>query len=184
MTFSTLIPLYNNNDFLGLFGINMHFNDLVDMANRDGFNSIVLLNEDDSKKITHDLSYSKLFIDNCYVVNSNADKYLVRLLKENSLDSFCKNWDEDYKISEKSDHLISKYIIKNEFGESIATIFIFKTIETIDLGDLELIQKAHIIGSALLILVLAFMMNYSYLITNRYKPNSIFFLTFYSFCTF
>ena len=171
MTFSSKIPLYENNKFIGLFGVNMHFNSLVDSYSKEGFNSIVLLNEKDSKKIIQDMSYSKLFIDNCYVVNANADKYLVRLLKENTLKTFCENWDNDYKINKKSDHLISKYIIKNEFGEPKSMIFIFKSIDEIDLIDLELIQQIHIIATILFLFILLFLINYMYMIARTKELN-------------
>ena len=162
MTISSKTPVYHNGRFLGFFGVNMHFDSFVDIFTQGGFNSIILLNEKDSNLINQDLSYSNLFINKCYVVNRNVDKYLVKVLKENDLNSFCKDWDKDYKVNKQSDHLISKYNIQDSTGLLKSTVFIFKSLDEIDLEDLEVMQQIHLTATILLVVFLGFLTAYSY----------------------
>lgn len=164
MTFTNKIPIYEKDKFLGLFGVNLHFDALVEVFVETGFNSVILLNEVDSKKIVQDLSYSKKFVGECYVVNSNANNYLLKVLKQNGVDKFCENWDKTFMINEQSDHLVSKFIIKNSDNVPIAKAIIFKSIDEINFEDLSFLQKAHIISTILLILMLGFLVNYIYLL--------------------
>ena len=162
MTISSKIPVYHSGKFLGFFGVNMHFDSFVDIFTDGGFNSIILLNEKDSNLINQDVSYSNLFIDKCYVVNRNVDKYLVKVLKENNLNTFCKDWEKEYKVNRQSDHLISKYIIYDSNGVEKSTVFIFKSLDDIDLEDLEVMQDIHITATIVLIIVIGLIIIYLY----------------------
>ena len=162
MTISSKTPIYHKGKFLGFFGVNMHFDSFVEIFTNGGFNSIVLLNEKDSSLINQDVSYSNLFINKCYVVNRNVDKYLVKVLKENDLNSFCEDWEKEYKVNRQSDHLVSKYIIQDNKGIAKSTVFIFKSLDDIDLEDLEVMQQIHIIATVVLVVVLGFFIAYLY----------------------
>ena len=162
LNITSMTPVYNKGVFLGFFVVNMHFDSFLDIFTEDGFNSIILLNEKDSSLINQDVSYSNLFIDKCYVVNRNVDKYLVKILKENDLKSFCKEWDKEYKINKQSDHLVSKYYIEDSKGILKSTVFIFKSLDDIDLEDLEVMQEIHITATVIFIIMLGFMTIYVY----------------------
>jgi chemotaxis protein CheY-P-specific phosphatase CheC/DNA-binding Lrp family transcriptional regulator len=164
LTISNKIPIYDNEDFLGLFGVNIHFDALVDIFSNEGFNSVIILNKDDSKKIFQEISYSKKFVGDCYVVNSNADDYLVKIIKNNLTDYCGKIWDENYKINESTDHLVTYYSIKDASGMEIAKAIIFKSIEQIDFEDLEFIEQTHIIATAIIIVLFGFLINYLYVV--------------------
>jgi hypothetical protein len=160
LTISNKIPIYFKDRFLGLFGVNIHFDTLVDIFAKEGFRSVILLNKLDSKNIFQELSFSKKFIGDCYIVNSNAEKYLLKIIK-NNLDEFCNDkWETPFKVNESTDHLISRYTIKNEAGNEIAQVMIFKSIDEIDFQDLGFFQTTHIAGTVFLILLVAFFVNY------------------------
>jgi hypothetical protein len=164
MTFTNKIPIYQESVFLGLFGVNIHFDALVDFFAKDGYNTVILLNKNDSKNIRQDLSYSKKFIGDHYVVNSNADDYLIRYIKQNQSDDKWNNDDTEFEVSLQSEHLISKYNIKDINNKVIAKAFIFKSLDEIPLQDLSFMQKAHILATIFLMLLIAFVIKYFYTI--------------------
>ena len=164
LTISTKIPIMKNNTFIGFFGVNIQFDTLVEIFAKDGFKIVIMLNEKDSGNINNDLSYSKKFVDDFYVVNSNADNYFIRLLKEDNIETLFEDWDEDYLIHEQSDQLISRYTIKDNENLSKARVFIFKSIDEIDFVDLEFIQKVHVIATIMLIIAMAFLVNFLFVL--------------------
>ncbi|MEA2051173.1 MAG: hypothetical protein U9O56_10665 [Campylobacterota bacterium] len=164
MTLTNKIPIYQKDKFLGLFGVNIHFDSLVDLFAKSGFQSVILLNEIDSKNIVQELSYSKKFVGDCYVVNSNASSYLLKLLKQTDVEMFCGTWEDEYLISKKSDHLVSKFIIKNKDNISVAKAIIFKPLDEINYEDLDFFQKIHILLTIFIIILCLFLIKYFYMI--------------------
>ena len=160
MKLTNKIPIYERDKFLGLFGVNLNFDALVDVFVKDEFDSVILLNMLDSRKIIHELSYSKRFIGEYYVVNSNANTYLLKVLKQNGVKQFYDNWDSSFIINKESNHLVSKFIIKDSRNLPIAKIIIFKSIDEIIFEDLDFFQNTHIIVTILLIMLVAFFINY------------------------
>ncbi len=160
MTISNKIPIYFKERFLGLFGVNIHLDSLVDTFAKEGFRTVIILNKLDSKNIFQELSYSKKFVGDCYVVNNNAENYLLKIIK-NNFEEFCNTkWEGSFKVNGQTDHLISRYTIKNEAGKEIAHAMIFKSMDEIDFQDLSFFQNSHIVGTVLLVLLAAFFLNY------------------------
>lgn len=160
MTISNKIPIYYKERFLGLFGVNIHFDALAQTFMKEGFKSVILLNKEDSKNIFQNISYSKKFVGDCYVVNSNAENYLLKIIK-NDLYQFCDSqWENSFKINELTGHLVSRYAIKDESNKVVAHALIFKSIDEIDFQDLGFFQNAHIAATVLLVLLVGFLINY------------------------
>ena len=172
ITLSSKIPIYSKDKFLGFFGVNIHFNSVSDAIKEYGFESVVLLNKIDSREVVQEISYSKMFVKDCYIANSNVDKYLVRVIKSAGLDLFYGQWEKDYMLNVSSDHLVSKYIIRDKSGMEKGIVFIFKPLDSVDYKDLALIQKIHIVATILLIVFIIFIVNYLY-ISIRIKELSI-----------
>jgi len=172
MMISSKIPIYKKAKFLGFFVVNIHFNSVVDEIKKYGFDSVVLLNKIDSQKVVQEISYSKMFLNECYIANSNANRYLVRVIKSAGLELFCGHWEKEYMINTSSEHLVSKYIIKDKQNMEKGVIFIFKSLDTIDYKDLNMIQDVHIVATIFILLFLMFFVNYLYTIV-RLKELSI-----------
>ncbi|MBD3841373.1 MAG: hypothetical protein IE909_05725, partial [Campylobacterales bacterium] len=157
LTFTNKIPIYEGERFLGLFGVNIHFDALAEVFASEGYKIVILLNKEDSKNIQQDISHSKKFLDDCYVVNANADNYLLRVIKEKGVENFCSQNSKEYLVDQRSDQLISKYFIKDHNSQIVANAIIFKLIDEIDMGDLGLMQKAHIVLTVFFIILLLFL---------------------------
>ena len=163
MTISNKIPIYNQNKLIGYLGLNVQFDSILEEFENAGFKSIILLNKEDSRNIDHELAFSSKFIDNIYVVNKNADSYLMKLVKQSGVDNyFLTNWLQSYKIDTASGYLISKLDIKNIDGYTLANLFIFKNIEEISMKEIDYIQDAHVTTTLLIVLFIAFVLNFLY----------------------
>jgi hypothetical protein len=163
MSISNKIPIYNKNEIIGFFGMNIQFDDMLEKFEAKGFKSIILLNTVDSKNINQEMSYSHKFIDDIYVVNKNADDYITKLIKQSGVETyFLSTWIKTYKIDESSGYLISKLKIKNIDGYPLANVFIFKNIDEIEMKNIDMIQKLHIATTLLVILFIAFILNFIY----------------------
>ncbi|MEA3498782.1 MAG: hypothetical protein U9R16_06980, partial [Campylobacterota bacterium] len=164
MTILNKIPIYNKDKFLGFFGVNIQFDGIVDAFKKKGLSVAILLNKKDSSFINQNLSHSKEFVESYYVVNSNSDKYILRLLSQTNIEHFYKDWKGEFKINKDSEHLVSQYKISNEKDEIKATVFIFKSLDEIDYEDLDFIQQSHIILTIVLTIMIGIVFNFLFLI--------------------
>ncbi len=156
------IPIYNKGTFLGLLVTYTHLDDFADTFKQQGFNSVIVLNQEDSKKVYQNQSYSKKFIDNHYVVNSNASSYLLRLIEQNGIKNFYKSWDDTFSDIISNEHIVLKFDLKGIDGSQKAQMLIFKLFDEIEYRGMELIQKWYIIVAILLIFLIAFITYYLY----------------------
>ena len=163
MFISNKIPIYNQANLIGYFGMNIHLDDITDKFSYAGFKSVLLLNKLESSKIIQEISYSKNFIDDIYVINKNADSYIMKLIKQGGVENyFLSSWKKRYKVDESSGYLISKLDLTNYDGYNLGSVFIFKNIDEIEMKNIEVIQESHLLTSSLIILFIAFVLNVIY----------------------
>ena len=166
MFISNTIPIYNKNVLIGFFTMNMQLDDILSKYEHEGYKSVVLLNKNDSSKIIQDISYSKKFIEDIYIVNKNADSYIIKLIKQAGVEKyFLSFWEKRYKIEESSGYLISKLNLQNNDGRDIADIFIFKNLDEIEMNNITVIQEAHLSTTTLIIVIIAFILYIIYSIS-------------------
>jgi len=150
--------------FIGYFGTLTNLDSLSNIFKIDRFDIIILLDKQYSKDIIQDISYSKQFIDQYYVANANANSYFIRYINEKNADEFYKNpFDNDFIIDDKSGLLIFKEDVFNTNNKLIAKAFIFKDLDDIDYKNLEVLQRLHIIGTVVIVLLLISFLSYVYL---------------------
>ncbi|RLA79231.1 MAG: hypothetical protein DRG78_13350 [Epsilonproteobacteria bacterium] len=159
LTITNKIPIFHKSILIGFFGLNLQLDSLTDVFKEKGFKSIIVLNALDSNNIIQNLSHTQKFIEDKYIVNKNADKYLMRVIRDNGINKeYCKVWDKSYHLEYASGHFVSKYIIKSENSSDKANVFIFKNLVDIKFPNIKSIQQIHLMTSLVIIIVIAFMM--------------------------
>jgi len=170
-----MIGIYNSEELIGVLLLYSQFDDIVNKLKIYKYDTVVVLNAEDSKEIYQNNSYSKKFIDKYYVVNSNSEPYLERLMKQSGIDSLYEKWDKHFIRIKSNEHLISKYSISDINEVNKAQVFIFKSLDELDFDDINLIQNWYIVFTLIIILFSIFIVYYlyaSYIIGNTSKENS------------
>ncbi|MEA3512729.1 MAG: hypothetical protein U9R37_03915 [Campylobacterota bacterium] len=167
------LPLYYDNAFYGYFSTFWQLDDMVSLLQKDGYKAISILNKDDSNLVVQNVSFSKRFIDDRYIVNSNVDSYLMRLVSQIKKELILNNWENDYYIDIGSDHLISKYEIYDDNKNVKVTFFIFKNLVELNYTELENIQKIHIVLTVFTMIFIVFFINYIYVLSKVSKLDKI-----------
>lgn len=164
LTISNKIPIFNEDNFLGLFVVNMHFDALTNIFISNDYHTVILLNNKESRKISQNLSYSKEFIGSYYVVNKNIDSYYLKVIEQIGVDKLFKQWDKSYIVNKQNGNLINKVDIKsidiNNNETVIANAFIFKSLDHINFGDLDFFQRLHIGVTIAIVFILILIVNY------------------------
>jgi len=166
LSIANKIPIFKKSELIGFLGMNIHLDAISDKFIDKGYKTVILLNKKDSSQIVQEVSYSKNFIDNIYVVNKNADSYIQKLIKQLDVNKyFLSSWKKQYKIDKNSGYLISKFPLKNYEGKILGDVFIFKNLDEIEFRNIVEIQQSHIATTSFIILFIAFVLHFIYSLT-------------------
>ncbi len=83
MTFKTMFPLYNGDEFVGMIEMITKFNSIARTMDEHNIHPLIVLHEDYTKRFIK--PYTGLFIDNNYVANLNASKELMDLAQRHGI---------------------------------------------------------------------------------------------------
>jgi len=169
---SNAMPLYNKDEFVGFLLVHIQLDTLLAKFEKRGYQSVALLNKENSANIIQNISYSKQFLDHIYIINKHADSYLVKLIKQKGVEThFLNHWHNNFIVENASGYIVSKLILKDIEGIEIANVFIFKHIDDIELSNIRIIQEAHIATTSLIILLIVFLLYVIYTLSKQRKIN-------------
>jgi len=164
MTFKSMVPIYEEEEFIGIFEIVTHFNSIVKNLSKNDVGAIALVNKKYKKQILK--PFTDTFLDDYYIANLDADKVLLNYIKENGTENFFNNQSK-YIIDTKFGKLITFYNIADVSGDPMATIIAFKDIDTINSDDVAAL-KTNIIFYTILLILLLIIFGY-FLIVREYS---------------
>ncbi|MDD2291381.1 MAG: ATP-binding protein [Aliarcobacter sp.] len=132
ITFKSIVPIYQNNQFLGVLDIVTHFNSITKtLKDADNLEALVIVEKEFTKQLKEQ-SFSKNFVQDYYVANVLVDKQILDYLEKQDLETIFES--EDYLIKDNK-IIINTPII--ESGKKLANFLIVKELETIDISEIE-----------------------------------------------
>ena len=151
MTIKARAPIIDEeNNFLGALEIISHFNSIAYDLRENKIDTVVIT--DKKYKEMLKLPFTKMFIDDYYVVNENVNKELVTYLEKNKLEKYLKI--DNYII--ENDYLISKYDLYNDKNERLGYILNFMKLDDIDIRIVKSFKVQIIMISAIALIVIFF----------------------------
>ncbi|CAM3440022.1 sensor histidine kinase [Arcobacter aquimarinus] len=136
ITFKSQIPIYNQNNFLGVLEGITHFNSITKELKNSDLVEVVLLVE---KKFTEQLrknSFTNIFLKDYYVANFDSSTELLKYLENQNFDDLLKI--ENYFI--KDGMLITNVII-NQDNDKLANMLLFRNLNSIDISEINQFKK-------------------------------------------
>jgi len=134
MTFKAIVPIYHNKKFLGLFEVVTNFDSVAKKLQDQGTNAVILTDKKYKKQLTR--AYTKTFIENYYVANSNALEKLLKYIEKAGVEHFIRS-EKPYYVDKKGKNLITEYDLLDIHGETMGHFILFKPLESIDMTDIS-----------------------------------------------
>ena len=137
MTFKSMVPIYDDEKFIGIFECITHFDSIVNRLRENKIAAVVLVDKSYKSQLTRALS--KTFINDYYVSNSNADPKLTDYIKKNGAEKYF-NTPSGYILDKDRNFLITTYVIPDLHGKAMGSIVAFKNIDSINMKDIDHIK--------------------------------------------
>ncbi|MEA3227576.1 MAG: ATP-binding protein [Campylobacterota bacterium] len=152
MTFKSMVPIYDDNKFLGIVEVITHFNSIAKKMNKKGIESVILVD----KKYKEQLKYpfTKLFIGDYYVANVGAKPQYMKIIEEKNIQHFL-DYTDIYHINEKDGNLITLYRLPDINNQAMGYFILFKPLADIDMRDIGTMKEKTFFYVFALILLFA-----------------------------
>ena len=131
LSFKSIVPVFKNDEFLGLIEVITKFNSISKSLKNLGFDAVVIANKEHRNRITK--PFSKNFIGDYYISNLDANREILNSLSSEKLDKFVTI--KNYWTTR--DYFITNVKIENNTGN----IIVFKKIDSIDLRTIKDFKK-------------------------------------------
>ncbi len=136
LTFKSMIPLYDNEKFIGFVEVIAKFNSIAIKMSNKNVDSVILVDKKYKGQLTK--VFTKTFIKDYYVTNSNAKKELVEYIEKMGVEEFVKK--KNYFVDENISKLITIYPIMNIKNENMAYFTMFLDLNKVKTGSIEKTQ--------------------------------------------
>ncbi len=164
MSINSLVPIVYDGDLVGILNVVTHFDSIVKKLNEYGFNAVVILDKKRSDNIDIRESFSKRFIRDNYVVNNNADDLAVKIVNSRGINHYNDFYD-NYHIHKEINNFETIFKLENEQNRYIGFIVLFKSLDDIQMDNLQMDQQIHLALTIFIIFVIALIAYYR----NSYK---------------
>ncbi|WP_297440019.1 diguanylate cyclase [Sulfurimonas sp.] len=151
MSIKAIVPIFDNNIFIGMIEVISHFNSISKQLSRSGIDSIVVAD----KKYKTQLKFpvTKLFIDDYYVANYDAKPELMEYLKKNNIQNYL---DSGYKI--ENGYFIVSYKLENS-SENIGSYITFQKLDDLSLKSIKDFMLQWILFGILILMLAVSIIN-------------------------
>jgi signal transduction histidine kinase len=170
ITFKSIIPIYNNNKFIGILECITHFNSITrELRDKYEVEPIILVNNIFTNQLRKN-SFTNIFLKDYYIANLSVSKELLKYLDSENIEEFLGI--KNYLI--KDGNLIINIPIVED-GINLANILLFQDINNIDISEIIEFKKhtfLYLIFFVLFLSLLVSILGY-YLYTKRLKELNI-----------
>lgn len=142
LTFKTMVPIYDGQHFIGIVEVMGKLNSVAESLEQSGNSCVVLVNKSYKNQLTH--AFTKQFLGDYYIANTNAQKSDLQLIEKNKLvDSFFKPDEQEYQLVDN--HMVTDYKIFEKSGEVMASIVFLTHLDKINMEVIESTQNQMIV---------------------------------------
>jgi PAS domain S-box-containing protein len=131
MTFKTIIPLYDGDQFLGMVEMISHFNSIAKELKSRVIEPLFIVDKSYTPKFIK--PFTGLFIKNNYVANFNANPKLMKTVGKEGIDKFLNL--KTYMIFDN--FLVTTYKINNIKNKPMGHFVLFKELKHLDIHMLQ-----------------------------------------------
>ncbi|MDQ1263416.1 MAG: hypothetical protein QG559_417 [Campylobacterota bacterium] len=130
LSLKAMVPLYKNNEAVGIVEVISHFNSISKELQNFGINSVVVLKKEQSDELLE--PFTNMFVGDHYIANFNASEVLLQYLKKNGVQNY---FTQGYKLHEN--HLITTYKLQDIKDKTIAYFIMFKDVQSVSHSNIN-----------------------------------------------
>ena len=163
IAFKSMVPMFEQEKFIGFVEVVAKFNSVAIKMEQKNFDTVIVVDKSYRSQLTN--AFTKKFIQDYYIANTNAKPHLLELLAENKLDEIVKL--RQAKVFHKDSLLLSVYTLKDIHENDMSYFLLFLDLNKIDMSSIQQTQERLFIFIFSIFLFIVGV--YYYLYINKYR---------------
>ena len=132
MTYKILVPIFDNDVFLGIFETMAKFNSVAIKLSQEDIDCLVIGDKKYKQQLTH--PFSDKFIGDYYVANKNAKDSLVRFAEKIGVEKIIS--EKEFAVYGDEGYLVTTYRQADINGKPLGYFILFRSLRSIDTTDI------------------------------------------------
>ncbi len=157
LTFKAMVPLFEEQKFIGIFEVIAKFNSIAVKLKQKGIDATFLVDKSYRKQMSK--PFSKKFIQDYYVANINAKDNDLELLKDHSI-SHLIQLKNHYLIDQKNNRLIAYIALPDINNKPMGHFFLFKPLYDTAIADIYSKRDKFFLSVIILAILLLVIIRY------------------------
>lgn len=163
LTFKTIIPIYEQGAFIGFIETIAKFNSIALKMQQKGIDMSILVDKRYKEQLK--FPFTKKFVDDYYIANTNSKPVNEAYIKEKNVEHFIDT--HDYRLAKDINKLITTFCLNDLEEQPMAYFLLFIDLDDIDFTGINRVRNRLILAAVLAILLLT--SSFYYLYVKRYK---------------
>ncbi|MCW8930067.1 MAG: EAL domain-containing protein [Gammaproteobacteria bacterium] len=167
LTFKAMVPIYANNEFIGIFEVIAKFNSIADKLEKEGINSVFLVDKSYKKQLTK--PFTNMFVEDYYVTNLDVKEKYLDIVRLNRVEDYIKI-NDDFQLDETNNLLVVYFSLLDIKNNSMGHFILFRSLDEIDVDDIYNARYQFLLFVFLFIVLLFVVVRY---LSDRHVTNKI-----------
>lgn len=133
LAFKAMVPIYNGNDFIGIFEVIAKFNSISEKLANENIESVFLVDKSYKKQLTK--PFTKTFVENYYVTNKNVKEKYLQIIKRNQVENYILP-ENDFQLDEDSNALVAYFSLPDIKNNPMGHFILFQSLDEIKVEDI------------------------------------------------
>ncbi|WP_198262918.1 EAL domain-containing protein [sulfur-oxidizing endosymbiont of Gigantopelta aegis] len=133
LTFKAMVPIYDEEGFIGIFEVIAKFNSIADKLEKEGIDAVFLVDKHYKPQLTK--ASTGTFIQNYYVTNSNVKEKYLNIIKTNQVETYIQP-ENNYIIDVANNLLITYFDIPDINHKPMGHFILFMPLDKVYVDDI------------------------------------------------
>jgi len=157
LTFKAMVPVYDDDEFIGIFEVIAKFNSIANKLEKQGIDSVFLVDKSYKKQIIK--PFTEKFLQDFYVANVNVKQNYLDLMQQNRPEHYI-NSNSNFLIDKENNLLAVYFALPDIQNMPMGHFILFKSLDNIDISDIYSTRNQQFIYIALLAVLLFVIIQY------------------------
>ncbi len=158
MTFKSMVPIYDNNNFIGIFEVITHFDSLYKKLKKENLESIFIVDKSYKKQIMQ--PFYPLFIGDYYISMDNPNPNILQILQFNGVEKYINA--NGFLIDKVNNYGVVIYNLPDIDGKQMGYIIAFKKTTDLPMHEIHYV-KQHIMAIFIILILFIILLGYYFL---------------------
>ncbi len=167
LTFKAMVPIYDGNDFIGIFEVIAKFNSVADKLANEAIDSVFLVDKKYKNQLTK--AFTKIFVQDYYVTNKDVKAEFLKIIQTNPVENYILP-EKGFQLDEQNKLLVVYFSLPDIKNNPMGHFILFQSLNKILVDDIYSARNQLLLAITFFVIFLFVIVRY---ISDRHLTQKI-----------